>query len=104
MKTFKQLQEEYKQGLIDLDDRFFDYEDLKQMDLKAINFVKHIENHLKEMSPEQKDHGKVMCKICNKTIDEINKVDTMKRSRWWQPVDKKRFEEKKGEKKDEMYI
>ena len=30
-------------------------------------FVKHIENHLRE----QKINGKVHCKICGKTIDEI---------------------------------
>lgn len=79
MKTFKQLQKEYNRGLIDLDDRFFEYEEIKQMDLKAIRFVKHIENHLKsfgkEMNPEQKIHSKVMCKICGKTIDEIDKEE-----------------------------
>lgn len=36
-------------------------------------FVKHIENHIKEMNPEQKKHGKVMCKVCLKDIDEIFK-------------------------------
>ena len=73
MKTLKQLQKEYRQGLIDLDDRFFEYEEVKQMDLKAIYFVKHIEKHIEEMTPEQKKHGKVMCKVCGKTIDEIDK-------------------------------
>ena len=34
---------------------------------KAIAFVMHIENHLKEM----KIDGQVMCKLCGKTIDEI---------------------------------
>lgn len=36
-------------------------------------FVKHIENHLKEMTTKQYGHRKVMCNICNKTIDEIYK-------------------------------
>ena len=34
---------------------------------KATVFVEHIEKHLKEMGID----GKVMCKICGKTIDEI---------------------------------
>lgn len=34
---------------------------------KSKTFVKHIENHLKEL----KIDGKVVCKICNKDIDEI---------------------------------
>jgi len=35
--------------------------------VKSRIFVRHIENHLKEMDIS----GKVMCKICGKTIDEI---------------------------------
>ena len=38
---------------------------------KNDTFIKHIEKHLKNMTPEQRGHGKVMCKICGKTIDEI---------------------------------
>ena len=34
---------------------------------KAIYFVEHIENHLRDL----KIDGKVICKICGKTIDEI---------------------------------
>jgi len=34
---------------------------------KALAFVEHIENHLRELQIE----GKVVCKICGKTIDEI---------------------------------
>jgi len=37
------------------------------MKSKAELFVEHIENHLKEL----KIKGKVQCKICGKTIDEI---------------------------------
>lgn len=76
MKTFKQLQKEYKQGLIDLDDLFLEWGDYQ---FKATKFVRHIENHLilfgKEMNPEQKIHAPVMCKICGKTIDEIDKEE-----------------------------
>ena len=34
---------------------------------EALIFVEHIEAHLKELGID----GKVMCKICDKTIDEI---------------------------------
>ena len=34
---------------------------------KALLFVKHLESHLKDLEIE----GKVLCKICGKTIDEI---------------------------------
>jgi len=37
-------------------------------------FVRHIENHLKEM----KIRGKVICKICGKDIDEIYKEARIK--------------------------
>ena len=37
---------------------------------RALVFVKHIEKHLIEMGEFTPD-AKVMCKICNKTIDEI---------------------------------
>jgi len=36
---------------------------------KAVTFVKHIEDHLRDM--EELQHRDVMCKICEKTIDEI---------------------------------
>jgi hypothetical protein len=36
-------------------------------DSKECAFVRHIENHLKDMEGDLK----VACKICNKTIDEI---------------------------------
>ena len=36
---------------------------------RALKFVAHIENHLKDMDGDLK----VCCKICNKTIDEIYK-------------------------------
>lgn len=36
---------------------------------KAILFVRHIEKHLEKLFPNQ--NAKVMCKICEKTIDEI---------------------------------
>jgi len=35
----------------------------------AIKFVRHIENHLEKLFPNQ--NAKVICKICNKTIEEI---------------------------------
>lgn len=38
---------------------------------KALAFVNHVEKHLKQMSNQEKRHGKVMCKICMKDIDEI---------------------------------
>lgn len=38
-------------------------------------FVEHIEKHLKQMSNQEKRHGKVMCKICMKDIDEIYEED-----------------------------
>ena len=72
MKSFKQLQEEYRQGLIDLDDLFLEWH---SYEFKATKFVRHIENHIKEMSPEQKGYGLVMCKVCGKTIDEIDKEE-----------------------------
>ena len=34
---------------------------------KALAFVEHIENHLQDLKIE----GKVVCKVCGKTIDEI---------------------------------
>ena len=34
---------------------------------KALLFVEHIENHLRELGIDEK----VVCKICRKTIDEI---------------------------------
>ena len=39
---------------------------------KAIKFVKHIENHLKELNIHE---GKVLCKICGKDIDEIGEEE-----------------------------
>ena len=45
---------------------------------RAEIFVKHIEDHLKKMSPEERGHGKVMCKICGKTIDDIVREETKK--------------------------
>lgn len=76
MKTFKQLQKEYNQGLIDLDDLFLEW---GSYEIKAVKFVRHIERHLKlfgmEMNPKQKIHASVICKICNKTIDEIDKEE-----------------------------
>ena len=72
MKSFKQLQKEYRQGLIDLDDLFLEWGDYQ---FKATKFVNHVENHLKQMSSEEKHHGLVMCKICGKTIDEIDKEE-----------------------------
>jgi len=38
-----------------------------EMILKSEAFVKHIEQHLKDMNID----GKIICKICGKTIDEI---------------------------------
>lgn len=47
---------------------------------KAVVFVKHIEDHLQKIfPPKRRERGteyriyppKVVCKICNKTIDEI---------------------------------
>lgn len=47
---------------------------------EALKFVQHIERHLREMEQKNEDESrgytlkgtlKVMCKICNKTIDEI---------------------------------
>ncbi len=72
MKSFKQLKKEYNQGLIDLDDLFLEW---GSYEIKAVKLVRHIENHIKQMSPEEKNHGKVMCKVCGKTIDEIDKEE-----------------------------
>jgi len=72
MKSFKQLQKEYNQGLIDLDDLFLEW---GSYEIKAVKLVRHIEKHIKQMSPEEKGHGKVMCKVCGKTIDEIDKEE-----------------------------
>jgi hypothetical protein len=39
---------------------------------KAVVFVEHIEQHLKEMGPtEIGEDRQVICKICDKTIDRI---------------------------------
>lgn len=38
------------------------------MESKSFKFVKHIENHLKELDIRE---GKVLCKICGMDIDEI---------------------------------
>ena len=46
-----------------------DIEQLKRY-LEAIEFVEHIEKHLKDETKFPKG-SKVMCKICDKTIDEI---------------------------------
>ena len=43
------------------------YKRLSKYEEPSSVFVKHIENHLREL----KINGKVMCKICGKTIDEI---------------------------------
>ena len=72
MKSFKQLQKEYNQGLIDLDDLFLEW---GSYEIKAVKFIRHIEKHIKQMAPEEKNHGKVMCKVCGKTIDEIDKEE-----------------------------
>lgn len=62
-----------------------DYEELKsliqqlkekKMD-KANVFVKHIEDHIKEMGIESHG-GKVVCKICGKDIDTIFKEEVKK--------------------------
>ena len=37
---------------------------------KAITFVKHIEDHLKQLFPDDPS-AKVCCKICEKSIDQI---------------------------------
>jgi len=58
---------------------FDDFNQLKQYiilieDEKAITFVEHIKNHLrkyKEQGISLDYDGKVVCKICLKTIDEI---------------------------------
>jgi len=40
---------------------------------KALLFVEHIEQHLKEMFPEKSQEELVVkCKVCEKTIDEIS--------------------------------
>ena len=74
MKSFKQLQKEYNQGLIDLDDLFLEW---GSYEIKAVKLVRHIEKHIKQMSPEEKKHGAVMCKVCGKTIDEIDKEERL---------------------------
>jgi len=38
---------------------------------KALALVEHIEAHLREMTDEVGDDAVVICKICNKTIDQI---------------------------------
>ena len=47
-------------------------ENLKRTE-KAINFMEHIENHLKVFDSLYNEKREVCCKICGKTIDEINK-------------------------------
>lgn len=44
---------------------------------KALVFVEHIEYHLQDMEID----GKVICKICGKTIDEIYEEELIKRIR-----------------------
>lgn len=44
---------------------------------KCVNFINHIQRHLKEMKITSHD-GKVICKICGKTIDEIYEEETEK--------------------------
>ena len=39
---------------------------------EALAFVKHIQRHLHELEID----GKVVCKICGKTIDEIYEEET----------------------------
>lgn len=46
-----------------------DLDDIEIKEYKALLFVEHIEQHLKD----KKIKGKVICKICNKTIDDIYK-------------------------------
>jgi len=41
---------------------------------RALVFVAHIEKHLKDDISFSR-HAKVICKICNKTIDEIYKEE-----------------------------
>lgn len=41
---------------------------------KEYLFVKHIENHLKEMNIKSHD-GKVICKICSLDIDKIKELE-----------------------------
>jgi len=41
---------------------------------KSNIFVQHVAEHLKKMNRTEKRHGKVMCKICCKDIDEIYKT------------------------------
>ena len=42
----------------------------EKMKNKGTVFVEHIKKHLKQMFPEDTD-AKVICKICEKTVDEI---------------------------------
>lgn len=67
MKTVKEIMKEYNQGLLDLDDYFYESND------RQIVFVRHVERHLKELAHKDIDigDGKVHCKICLKNIDEI---------------------------------
>lgn len=52
--------------------RMLSGEELEEMRIKkAVLFVEHIEEHINQMNDDEKGHGKVMCKICSKTIDEI---------------------------------
>ena len=58
---------EYNQGLLDLDDYFYESND------RPVLFVNHIQKHLKELKNRGIDtgDGKPHCKICLKNIDEI---------------------------------
>jgi len=86
MDRVKKLAEEhwkYTKGVIDrIDDRCVDLAEYLYIQAflhgykhaiddkdKATTFMNHIEDHLNGMKELQ--YKKVMCKICNKTIDEI---------------------------------
>ena len=43
---------------------------------KAMKFIEHIEEHLDQMDEFPED-AEVMCKICNKTIDDVWEEDEL---------------------------
>ena len=53
--------------------KFLGMDQRDKMSKKNDVFVKHIEDHLRKMYADDHKIRNVVCKICNKTIDEIYK-------------------------------
>lgn len=58
--------------IVNLRDQFIRFKDWMVQDSdRASVFVEHIDQHLKEEPNDFEPDAKVICTICNKTIDEI---------------------------------